>query len=536
MWTPQLMTKLDHTFGNDGIFWISYKDFLKQFPHINRVRLFNKEWKVAQQWTCVDVPWTVDYLDTEFEITVSERGPLVIVLSQPDPRYFYGLSGRYMYSLHFRVYKQGSSSYLFRSMHNSGNGAISTRSVSAELDDVEPGKYSVIFKITAVRIVASTPAEAIEKYAVDRKEKLLDVGLKYDYAQTKGKLREFEKEHQKSKRVQNRERFERDSRRSREVKMKDRMREKLRKKRIADAMHEKRKLTEEKEREKRKRRKARVAEKRELGRQRPPPTAGDHGGESHIVVGATEGEASSDKGGIKTPSSEAGSLENAAPNSTEGTGKQQPDQSEELCSDLTATSQQTDQMTKTEAIMDSIMQPSVKLGASQTPTEALTETLASVPLDKQQHTPRRHLRPRLSGFAPTTTTFDSDSSESDSPASPICSLHDDDFPWDSEMRVACQEDEGRFLTNITSVTATPTFQHQLPAPPLPLHLLPPLLLIFHGPCDLLHRWYCRLSHQPKQRHTTEASDVNCYLIYSARNRERRRDLAERQSLHHRRNN
>jgi hypothetical protein len=433
MWTPQLMTKLDHTFGNDGIFWISYKDFLKQFPHINRVRLFNKEWKVAQQWTCVDVPWTVDYLDTEFEITVSERGSLVIVLSQPDPRYFYGLAGRYMYSLHFRVYKQGSSHYLFRSMHNSGNGAISTRSVSAELDDVEPGKYSVIFKVTAVRIVAATPAEAIEKYAVDRKEKLLDVGLKFDYAQTKGKLREFEKDHERRKRAQDRERFERESRRQREMKMKDRMRERLRKKRIADAMHEKRKLAEEKEREKRKRRRARVAERRERERERALSTAGDRGDESQVVGGAHEGETGSDKGDITTPLSETGMPGiDTSPKPSECTDKQQPAESEELHNDRTAMSQQIDQPIKPESTTGSIKQPTVKTDARQSPTEALTQSLASMTLDKQRP-PSRHIRPRLSGFAPTTTTFDSDSSDSDSPTSPIGSLHDEDFPWDSEM-------------------------------------------------------------------------------------------------------
>jgi hypothetical protein len=434
MWTPQLMTKLDHTFGNDGIFWISYKDFLKQFPHINRVRLFNKEWKVAQQWTCVDVPWTVDYLDTEFEITVSERGPLVIVLSQPDPRYFYGLAGRYLYSMHFRVYKQGSSSYLFRSMHNSGNGATSTRSVSAELDDVEPGKYSVIFKVTAVRIVAATAAEAIEKYAIDRKEKLLDVGLKFDYAQTKGKLREFEKDHERRKRAQDRERYERDSKRSREIKMKDRMREKLRKKRIADALHEKRKIAEEKEREKRKRRRARVAERRERERERALSTTGDRGDESQVVGGATtEGEAGSDKGAITTPLSETGSPGNdTAPKPAECTDKQPPADSKGPPNDPSSMPQQADQVSKPNSPTGSIMQPTVKSDSHPTPTEALTQSLASMALDKQRP-PSRHLRPRLSGFAPTTTTFDSCSSESDSPISPIGSLHDEDFPWDSEM-------------------------------------------------------------------------------------------------------
>lgn len=55
LWTADMMIKLEHTFGDDGVFWISYKDFLKHFPGINRVRLFNKDWQVAQQWTAVNV-------------------------------------------------------------------------------------------------------------------------------------------------------------------------------------------------------------------------------------------------------------------------------------------------------------------------------------------------------------------------------------------------------------------------------------------------------------------------------------------------
>jgi hypothetical protein len=299
MWTPQLMIKLDHTFGDDGIFWISYKDFLKEFPHINRVRLFNKDWKVAQQWTCVNVPWTVDYLDTKFEITVTERGPLVVVLSQPDTRYFYGLAGRYLYSLHFRVYKEGSDTYLFRSMHNSGNGAVHTRSVSAELDDVEPGTYSVIFKVTAVLTVAATSAEAIEKYAVDRKEKLLDVGRKFDYAQSKGNLRTFERTHERERRIDGREQSKDFAKKTRETNMKNRARDKLRKKRIVDALNEKRKVAQEKEREKRKRRKARVEQKREQARQ----LAKEQQDDNHVPVIANE--SGSDKDDV-TPTSEVG--------------------------------------------------------------------------------------------------------------------------------------------------------------------------------------------------------------------------------------
>ena len=46
LWTPDMMKTLDHSFGDYGVFWISYTDFLKHFASINRVRLFNKEWYV----------------------------------------------------------------------------------------------------------------------------------------------------------------------------------------------------------------------------------------------------------------------------------------------------------------------------------------------------------------------------------------------------------------------------------------------------------------------------------------------------------
>ena len=95
-----LTDHLADTFGDDGVFWISYKDFLKHFARINRVRLFDESWSVSQQWTCVSVPWTVDYLDTHFQFTVTKKGPVAIVLCQPDDRFFHGLSGRYVYSLH----------------------------------------------------------------------------------------------------------------------------------------------------------------------------------------------------------------------------------------------------------------------------------------------------------------------------------------------------------------------------------------------------------------------------------------------------
>jgi hypothetical protein len=81
-WTPERMKALNHRFGDDGLFWISYKDLLRHYQHFDRTRLFGPEWTVTQQWTSVNVPWSVDYLDTKFRIELTEDSPVVIVLSQ----------------------------------------------------------------------------------------------------------------------------------------------------------------------------------------------------------------------------------------------------------------------------------------------------------------------------------------------------------------------------------------------------------------------------------------------------------------------
>ena len=265
LWTAEMMQKLDHTFGDDGVFWISYKDFLKHFPSINRVRLFNKEWQVAQQWTSVSVPWTVSYLDTKFQFTITKKCPVVVVLSQPDDRYYYGLRGRYLYSLHFRVYKEGDEDkWIVRSMHNSGNETVFTRSVSAEIEDLEPGTYNVVFKITAVRSQGSATAEeAILKYAVERKEKLLHVGRRFDYAQSKGNLRAMEIASKKQKKQDRKDQQKAAYKKARRINQQEKERARKRKKRSEDVMRQKRKEFEAKKREKARLRRERYEARRE---------------------------------------------------------------------------------------------------------------------------------------------------------------------------------------------------------------------------------------------------------------------------------
>lgn len=390
LWTADMMIKLKHTFGDDGVFWISYKDFLKHFPCINRVRLFDDRWTVGQQWTCVSVPWTVDYLDTKFQFTLSEKGPVVIVLAQPDDRYFYGLRGRYLYSMHFRVYKQGDQSrWLVRSMHNSGNETVFTRSVSAELEDLEPGTYDVVFKVTAVRsTVSSTAAEAILKYATDRKEKLLHVGRRFDYAQTKGDLKGMEKQ-VRSKRRQSKKYDETTAwKKARKLAQQEKERARKRKARVDNAMREQRKAFEKKQREKLKARKAKHTKKTEA--------------ESVDAQAGTERTESSEK--VVTPSS---SPEEAA---KAGDGM--------------------DAATQTEP--PAVQAEGVTLTQNeQTDAAGLSNQLSKLDIDSNKDIGKEDTTPKPS--APVANEEDEDDEEYDSPLEPPEELSDNDFDWDSDM-------------------------------------------------------------------------------------------------------
>ncbi|CAG8010644.1 unnamed protein product [Penicillium salamii] len=189
-WTPELMKRLGHKFGNDGFFWINYKDLLRKYQHFDRTRLFGPEWSIAQQWTTLNVPWSADYHSTKFMMDVTSSGPVVIVLSQLDTRYFKGLAGEYSFVLKFRLQKEGEEDYLVRSHSSHFMG----RSVNAEIN-LEPGHYHVLMKITAFRHpdVQSTE-EIVRQVASTRREKLVQVGLSYDLAHAKGLVRETDQE------------------------------------------------------------------------------------------------------------------------------------------------------------------------------------------------------------------------------------------------------------------------------------------------------------------------------------------------------
>jgi hypothetical protein len=263
-WTPELLKELGHTIGDDGTFFISFIDFLKFFPVIDRIRLIGPDWTVAQQWTSVNVPWTTDYLDTSFKFTITKPGQVVLVLSQPDTRYFKGLTGRYKYSLHFRLYQEGKDTYMLRSMEQSGN----MRSCNAETY-LQAGTYELLLKITAERFDDKrTPQQIIREYRDDRREKLLAVGKSFDLTHSKGKLREFEKTNLINDVKENRERVKERMSKDRELARRVRIASKKRRERIKDEIKKKREEKNKEHEEKMKKRREEAKKKREEERKK----------------------------------------------------------------------------------------------------------------------------------------------------------------------------------------------------------------------------------------------------------------------------
>ncbi|KAL9104248.1 MAG: hypothetical protein Q9163_000796 [Psora crenata] len=189
-WTPEWMERLNHRFRDDGMFWISYDDLLRKYSQFDRTRLFGKDWIITQQWTTATVPWSADFNDTKFAITITKPSPVVIVLSQLDDRYFRGMKGQYKFELHFRLDKDGEDDYIVRSHGN----YLMSRSVSTDLE-LGPGTYSVLMKITAIRDTdKKTPEKLIRENCKHRQSKLIQIGLSYDLAHAKGEIIETEEE------------------------------------------------------------------------------------------------------------------------------------------------------------------------------------------------------------------------------------------------------------------------------------------------------------------------------------------------------
>ena len=177
-WTADALRVLDYQFGDNGMWWMSYKTFLQRFTRLSRTRLFTREWNVTQLWTSVQVPWSGEYNDTRFEFTIPEATRAVVVLSKLNDRFFRGLAGQYVFRLGFRLHESGHEEYLIRGSSYS----VHTRSASAELD-LAAGTYDVFLQIWGNRDTEKQKVEKVVKENwISRRRKLLQMGLSYDIA------------------------------------------------------------------------------------------------------------------------------------------------------------------------------------------------------------------------------------------------------------------------------------------------------------------------------------------------------------------
>jgi len=174
------MSKLDHCFGDDGEFWMKYEDFLRYSDDIERTRLYDETWSIAQKWTSVKVPWLPQYLPTKFVVEFSEAGTVVFLLTQLDERCFKGLQGRYSFQTSYVVRKEGAEldDYILSVPMNT----LNNRAKSSGEVDIEPGRYEVLIKIEAYENDNPEPLSLVRSAIKNAPTKLKQIAANYDYA------------------------------------------------------------------------------------------------------------------------------------------------------------------------------------------------------------------------------------------------------------------------------------------------------------------------------------------------------------------
>ena len=82
-WTPERMQLLNHRFGDDGSFWMTYEDFLKYWTVIDRCKLFDGSWQVYSTWI-------------HYNVVPKSNGKYY---KQPDDRFFSSSSNIFINSI-----------------------------------------------------------------------------------------------------------------------------------------------------------------------------------------------------------------------------------------------------------------------------------------------------------------------------------------------------------------------------------------------------------------------------------------------------
>ncbi|KAG0355190.1 hypothetical protein BC939DRAFT_406140 [Gamsiella multidivaricata] len=135
-WSPEAMEALKQEDKNDGRFWMPYRDFLRIFTTLDRCRVFDASWSVASSW----IPYNVEPRSSgKFHFTLNQASNTVIVLSQPDTRYYGSFNTEFINTLSFHVYDKDEK--LIRRARITV--PYSTRSVNCELE-LEAGTYTII--------------------------------------------------------------------------------------------------------------------------------------------------------------------------------------------------------------------------------------------------------------------------------------------------------------------------------------------------------------------------------------------------------
>ncbi|KAF9095516.1 hypothetical protein BGX27_001259 [Mortierella sp. AM989] len=154
-WTAEAKELLGYKEHDDGQFWMTYKDFLRTYTTIDRCKIFDSSWNVASSWIPYNV---VPRSSGKFEFKPKKGGASVIVLTQPDTRYFGALVPGFEYTLSFHVYNRDMK-LVKRSRRIA---AYSQRSVSCEVNLEAGNTYTITPFVTRTANDAKSAAEDIK--------------------------------------------------------------------------------------------------------------------------------------------------------------------------------------------------------------------------------------------------------------------------------------------------------------------------------------------------------------------------------------